>query len=379
MNMIFVLTFKGSIEKWESEGIANREMELCISYLKNDLFEKIIIYSYGHNDREFLNNLNYDSSLLSRIDLIVPDKKLVSYLDYLMHSLSITKIRYALENNVGICRTNQINGAWTALLIRLLGCPLLLRCGYILSRRLFINGNYLKGLIALTIEAIVIIGASKISVTTKDAVEYFSKVVPFCRKKIFVAPTYVNTEIFSPSEKASDEKQERAIFVGRLEKQKNIFPMIEACSRLKLPLTIIGKGSLQSQLIALIENSNLDVLYIPNMSNEEIANLYKKHKYFILPSLQEGLPKVLIEAMSSEMICIGTPTSGIIDLIFPNETGYLTSGFNANEITLTLSVAMNDPEATKYAKNARRYALANHSISSYMHREYQNIKPYIKL
>lgn len=378
MNMLFVLTFKGSIEKWISEGIANREMELCMAYLRNNLFDKVVIFSYGYNDKEFLRQLNYEPALLDRIELILPDKKLKSLKDFIIYSFSVKNIRLALSNDVAICRTNQINGAWTALLARFLGCPLLLRCGYILSRRLFLNKDYLKGMVALVIEALAISAASTVSVTTKDAQNYFAKLVPFRRNRIFVAPTYVNTDIFQPSQDKTVQKEERAIFVGRLEKQKNIIPMIEACAQLKLPLTIVGRGSLKNEILDTAKKLELDLDYIESLNNEEIANLYDTHKYFILPSLQEGLPKVLIEAMSSGMICIGTPTSGITDLIVDQKTGYLTAGFKAECIAATLSGVIKGEASAECGIRARQFVLDNHSIDSYMRREYENIKRYMK-
>ena len=373
MKLLFVLTFKGSLEKWTREGIANREMEVCFEYLRQNMFSNIQVYSYSRNDQKFLQLLNFEPELKERIELIMPDKDLKTLWDYFLYSISANKIRRVVRG-ASVCKTNQINGCWTALIARLYGCPMFLRCGYILSRRLFKNKQFIKGSISLIIELICFNSAKIISVTTSDAKNYVSRLVLGQKSKIFVAPTYVNTNIFNA--KITDKKKNNeVIFVGRLEPQKNIMAMIDACALAEVHLTIVGSGSLEAEMLARAKQKSLPFKHYKSLTNEEIANLLKSFRYFLLPSLHEGLPKVLIEAMSSEMVCVGTPTSGINTLIIPHETGYLASDFSAEAIANSLRSAINDTEnSEKMAQNARLYVLKNHSIKTYVEREYSMIK-----
>lgn len=373
MKLLFVLTFKGSLEKWYNEGIANREMEVPFEYLRQNKFEKVQIFSYGVDDAKFLAKLNFEQDLKDRIELILPDRKLRSIIDFFKYSLALSKLKKAVRDGAVICKTNQINGAWTALLARLFcGCPLFLRCGYILSRRVIKNGQYLRAVPVFLLEFLCFNFASIVSVTTGDAKVYISHYV-FRRSKIFVAPTYVNTEIFK-AEVINKPVNRKVLFVGRLEHAKNIFNLIEGAKLADVELTVVGKGSLEKRMHDRASELGLVYTYHPSLMNEEIAELIRTHRYFLLPSIHEGLPKVLIEAMSGEMICVGSPTSGITDMIIPNKTGYLTKDFSAESIAETLKFAMQDEKAEEYGKNARQFVLDHHSIDAYVEREYSKIQ-----
>lgn len=373
MKMLFVLTFKGSIEAWAKTGVANREMEFCFEYLRRNTFSSIQLFTYGTNDQHFLDGLNFPEELKQRIELIAPDKTPRSVFDHLRHSFSLRKVRYAVKNGAKVVRTNQINGCWTALLARMMGCRFLMRCGYILSRRLYKNGKYLQAAVALALEVVSFNMAHIVSVTAIDAVTYARRLLLWKKDRVFIAPTYVNTDLFN-ADVSTKPHSDRFICISRLE--KNIPALIEACHIAKLPLTLVGGGS-DKEKKAVTDRARelgIDFIYHSQLSNEDIAQMQHTHRYFVLPSLHEGLPKVVIEAMSGEMICVGTPTSGTTDLIIPDETGYLAKGFTPQEIAEAMRRAVDDPCAETYAKNARAFVLARHAITTYVDREWERIR-----
>ena len=121
-----------------------------------------------------------------------------------------------------------------------------------------------------------------------------------------------------------------------------------------------------------------DVRIARRLPNNAIAELFKSHKYFVLPSLYEGLPKSLIEAMSSEMVCIGTNVSGIADLLADGVTGYLCDGLDAASIARTMKRARADPANIAVAKAARSFVLERHSIRTYFDRERAAIERWVR-
>ncbi|MGB4057730.1 MAG: glycosyltransferase family 4 protein [Alphaproteobacteria bacterium] len=377
MKLLFILTFKGSLEKWAHDGIANREMEVPFEYLRRGLFSHIQIFTYSTNDRQYLEKLNFAPELKERIELIMPDRQPRSLLDLLLHSLSIGKIGRAVRDGAAICKTNQINGCWTALLAMIYGCPVLLRCGYLLSRRFIKSRKWPQALVALCLEIISFNLASIVSVTTDDARVYVSKYTLGAKKKIFVAPTYVNIDIFKATIDTKP-KNNRVLFVGRLEPVKNVAALINACKQADMCLTIVGRGSLEKSLLEQAKTIALDLKYHPALQNEEVAEILKLYRFFALPSLYEGLPKVLIEAMAAEMICIGTPTSGIDTLIKHGKTGYLAKGFTSEDIAQALEQAASDPNAEACARQARAFVIAHHTIEAYVDREFSKIKSILR-
>ena len=59
----------------------------------------------------------------------------------------------------------------------------------------------------------------------------------------------------------------------------------------------------------------------PFVARAEISSLYAEHEIFVLPSLMEGMPLVLLEAMASGMPVVTTETSGMTDLVEDSHDG----------------------------------------------------------
>ena len=336
-------------------------------HVKQGTFDRIDILTYGRNDRAVLDGLDLDDRFKQAVHFIEPDQDISSAFGALCHSLNISKIKEAVRGTTSFVRTNQINGSWSAWIAKLCGAKFLLRCGYILSRRLFKNKKYPQSLAALVIEFIGFNMADIASVTTQDAKAYISTFT-LNKTKCFVAPTYVNTDVFS-AKFDSKPDDNSVVFVGRLEAQKNVLTMVEAAAIAKVPLIVVGKGSRQDTMLAQAKELGVALTHHPSMQNDAIAELLQRHRYFLLPSLHEGLPKVLIEAMAAEMVCIGTPTSGTNALIHHADTGYLSEDFSAQSIAQAISKALSDPNHARYAKNARAFILKNHTIAAYAARE----------
>lgn len=83
-------------------------------------------------------------------------------------------------------------------------------------------------------------------------------------------------------------------------------------------LTFIGGGTHLNEFITLRNKLGLqsEVEFLGNLSNsKEVADMLKKSDIFIFPSKSEGIPRVLLEAMSSGIPCLATNVGGISELI----------------------------------------------------------------
>ncbi|MHA1229533.1 MAG: glycosyltransferase family 4 protein [Candidatus Helarchaeota archaeon] len=134
-------------------------------------------------------------------------------------------------------------------------------------------------------------------------------------KKIVVIPNAVNIEELEQYQEDSNEiskflkkynLKDRAtlLFVGRLMYQKGITYLIEAIRKLvkdypKLLLFIVGMGPEYEKLNEMIENFGLEknVAMLGYVSNDLLKFLYKNVSLVVIPSLFEGIPTVLLEAM----------------------------------------------------------------------------------
>ena len=128
--------------------------------------------------------------------------------------------------------------------------------------------------------------------------------------KTFFIPNIIG-EPFDNKPFIQPENKENIIsFVGRLEKDKNVSELLEIISETEIPhdwkLQIIGDGIERTKLEKFVKDKNLTniVHFIGTKTTDEISKLLDKSKIFVLTSLKEGLPTVLIEAMFSSNILI---------------------------------------------------------------------------
>jgi len=374
LRMALVLSFGGSLRRWHEQGILTREIEIYLQYLAQGIVDRLYIFSYAHDDDIAL--IEAAPELLRRIVILRPQHPLRTRLSRLLYSLDGSRMRALRTEGVGLAKTNQVSGSWVALLLRLYGVRIFARCGYLLSRRHWKNGNFGSFLISFPMEWILFRAADLVSTTTESAA------IAVRRRsgggeKVFVAPTYVDTDVFR-ADAAAARVEDAVVFVGRLEPQKNVLNLVRACSICGLRLCIVGTGSLERAVVELAAELGTDVRITPVMQNREIAELFRSYRYFVLPSLHEGLPKALIEAMSSEMVCIGTDVGGITDLLADGSTGYLAADLNAPAIAAAIDRARSDPMNVRIAKAARAFVLANHSIRAYLEAEQAAIDRWIR-
>jgi glycosyltransferase involved in cell wall biosynthesis len=373
MKMLLVLTFKGSLGKWAKAGILRRELEVYVEHLARGHVEEITVFTYGSDDAAVLAGLDVDPAIRARFRLLAPRRRSRTVLGHLLHSVDVPAIRRAVAAGCGVVKTNQINGAWTAWIARACGARFLLRCGYLLSRRFEMNRQPVAAAIARLIEGISFRLADAVSVTTADArADVLARLPAATRTEVHVAPTYVNTDLFAADVDAKPASR-RFVYVGRLEPQKNVLALVEAAAVAGVPLTVVGDGSLREPMLARAAELGTDLVHHRLLDNDAIAALYRETRLFVLPSLHEGLPKVLIEAMSAEMICVGTPTGGTTDLIEDGVTGHLAAGFSAADVAAAMTRALDDPRAPEIARAARRLVVERHSIAGYAAREYEEI------
>lgn len=163
------------------------------------------------------------------------------------------------------------------------------------------------------------------------------------RKKsngLSILPNYVDTSIFK-SCLISRKQTNNLVFVGRFTIEKNLFNLLQACMISGKSLTLIGQGDQLEELQNLANQLNIKIDFLPQIPNYKLPNTLNQYQYFILPSLYEGLPKVLLEAMACGLICIGTNVTGINEIITDGINGYLSPGTDPQSIARTITRAMN--------------------------------------
>jgi len=156
----------------------------------------------------------------------------------------------------------------------------------------------------------------------KDKV-YLHKKYGIKHEKISIITNFVNTKSFFPAVNFPEEK--KILYVGRLNQHKNLRNLIEAISHTDFCLDIYGEGDQLSNLEAWSRVCQANVSFQGPVPNEKLPEIYRSYPIFILPSLYEGVPKVLLEAMACGLVCVGTNVDGISDIIQDGKKSCLNS------------------------------------------------------
>ncbi|MGV3509605.1 MAG: glycosyltransferase family 4 protein [Sphingobacteriaceae bacterium] len=103
------------------------------------------------------------------------------------------------------------------------------------------------------------------------------------------------------------------------------------------------------------------VISLPVIHTEvEIAEVYSLADVFILPSLEDNLPNMVMEALSCSTPVVAFNTGGVKDMVDHNENGYLAEYMSAEDLAKGILSVLND--SSRLAVNARRKVVENFSF-----------------
>lgn len=122
--------------------------------------------------------------------------------------------------------------------------------------------------------------------------------------------------------------------VGELSERKNHQIVIKAIARLnnpKIHYVIAGQGSLLPRLMKMSESLHLEHQIHFLGYRKDVYQIYKASDVAVLPSLQEGLPVALMEAMACGLPVVCSNIRGNVDLIENDKGGFLCECFNADD------------------------------------------------
>ena len=108
------------------------------------------------------------------------------------------------------------------------------------------------------------------------------------------------------------------------------------------------------------------------LSNYQVADYLNQMKLLVLPSYEEGLPNIILEAMACGTPVLATPVGGIPDVIKDEKTGFILEDNSAESIARGVIKALNHPRLLEITKNARALIESKYSYAATVHR-YENI------
>jgi len=365
MTTILVLfTYGVSLNTWKEKGLIERE----IRYYRELIDKKncnFIFLTYGDSTDFFLKEKNIEI-----YPIYAKFRKPKSIYLSLVHSFLLPFFVSKDFSKVDVIKSNQMLGSWVgAILSRLLNKPLIIRSGYELyDFAIKAKKSYFYRLFVFIISHFSYKSAKRIHVATLRDKAFITDYFSISSSKIFIYPNFIDTLLFRPMRIRHNKK---LLFVGRMNKQKNIPLLFRALKGLDIELDIIGSGEEEKNLRLLSRKLNIKVNFLGVVPNEKMPAIYNKYEAYILTSRYEGNPKTLLEAMACGCRVIGTDVDGINNILIHNQNGILAieseieirkaikSVFLKSDISLLRQISL---EARKFIKD-------NHSLEHIVNME----------
>jgi glycosyltransferase involved in cell wall biosynthesis len=198
--------------------------------------------------------------------------------------------------------------------------------------------------------------------------------------KISVIPNGYNSNLPLASKvKKVDKSNEYIIFVGRLSYPKDPETLLSAFEMVhkvhpKVNLCFVGEGKLRSRLENFSRKHNLSesVEFKGKISHNETLNLISNSSIFVISSLEEGLPNVLVEAMACGKPVIASNVGGIPELIVNNVNGILVPSQSVESMAKSIEQLLSNSQLQMKMGQAALRSVKDYSWSK-IAEDYQKI------
>jgi glycosyltransferase involved in cell wall biosynthesis len=188
------------------------------------------------------------------------------------------------------------------------------------------------------------------------------------------APPGIDTTFFSPAGKSSSKTDRYILLVGRLDDpRKRAGLLLEAYALLPnvlqfaVRLQLAGSGLPGSEFWRRVEELGLSgrVSHVLRPSLTELVDLYRDADVFALPSDEEGLGLVVLEAMACGTPVVATRCGGPEGIIEDGIDGYLVPRDDAETMAQRLrSLLENSEAAQEFARRARAKIIAQYDVKA---------------
>ena len=194
-------------------------------------------------------------------------------------------------------------------------------------------------------------------------------------KSVVRFPAWIDFKDFQNIEPKPFSKDKfNILFIGSVTDRKKPHMIIEAIQRINdksYNLSIVGPAPNEKyfkELKDLIDKSDLQnqVSLIGPVDRESVKDYYSTSNLMILPSISEGLARVIFESQVAMCPVLVTDAPGMSDIVIDGQTGYVFESNNLDSLSLKIEYIKNNyEEASLVAKNAKGFILSNYSEDNF--------------
>ena len=166
--------------------------------------------------------------------------------------------------------------------------------------------------------------------------------------------------------------------VARLEPQKGHVYLIEAAQKIidmfpRVKFVFIGKGGLREELEEKIRKAGLSEHFVFLGFREDVSMVLRAVDIFALPSLFEGLPNVVLEAMAAGKPVVASAVDGSVEAVVEGETGFLSPPKDTDALAQALLRLLKDPDLARQMGLNGRKRVENHFALEQQVRQFETL------
>jgi glycosyltransferase involved in cell wall biosynthesis len=199
-------------------------------------------------------------------------------------------------------------------------------------------------------------GKSSVNISVSQSVHETGQKY-FSRYKSVIIPNGINQQKFNPARSLKDIRSELGIpkdsilvlFLARFTEQKQPLAMINAFQQAaaqdsRLRLLMVGDGELKREADGLVARSGIGDKIFMQSFRQDVPDILAAADIYVLPSLWEGLPLGLLEAMAMGKAVIASKADGTKEVIQHNTNGIMVNVENLeSEVTNAIVQLSADP------------------------------------
>ena len=201
------------------------------------------------------------------------------------------------------------------------------------------------------------------TVCSEDLVRLGNAVDP--ESEFLCVPNGVETKRFIPISRPQNPKV-KILFIGRLIPRKGFQRVVRALPYVReratnpFEIEVVGTGAAQSELDELAQTLGVSDLikYVGMVPYDQLEKSYQYADIFVLTSLSEGMPSVILEAMGCGLPVLASDVGGNNEIVKEGENGFLINGDDIDNLAEKLTLLVNDDQLReKMGARSREMAL----------------------
>jgi len=311
MKIGIILAFKESMQVMEDVGQTDRFLRYYVKEYSNS-FDKVYVFSWKNEKYDF----PFENVVL------IPNPGWNVYL----YNFVLPFLHAATLKACSVLRLMQYTAILPAAITKLrYNIPIVATYGFPYGDFLRVKTRYVKSVLWETVERLTRSSVDYFIVTYPGTVSYL-KTHGVSQKKFVHIPNGTDTSLFTPQEKKYKSTEVlRLLFIGRFSPEKNVVNLAKGIAQSHLKdkpsLTMVGDGLLKEDVEKVLRANSIAYRIIHHLPHTALPTIYRNADIFLLPSKAEGMPKVLLEAMSA-----GLPS---IVGKYPGHESFAKDGYNA--------------------------------------------------